>query len=126
MQNLKFKNDISERLLNFGVNILELTAKLKTPVGYHVGRQLMRSGTSAGANYEEVCGAESLADFIHKLQVVLKELKESLYWLRLIKKATLLPGVDQNLSAVMQESNELINIIAKSVVTAKNKKFNAK
>jgi four helix bundle protein len=61
-------------------------------VGRHIGGQLTGSGTSAGANYEEACGAERRADFIHRLQVVLKELRESFYWLCLIKKTTLIYG----------------------------------
>jgi len=93
----------------------------KTAVGRHIVGQLTRSGTSAGANYEEACGAESRADFIHKLQLVLKELRESSYWLRLMRKTTLVPKTDKNLEALIQESEELASIIAKSIVTAKKK-----
>ena len=76
MKNERRGNDISERLLNFAADILKLVTRLnKTAVGRHIGGQLTRSGTSAGANYEEACGAESRADFIHKMQLVLKELK---------------------------------------------------
>jgi len=91
----------------------------KTYSGRHVSDQLFRSSTSAGANYEEACGAESRADFVHKLQIVLKELKETRYWLLLAKKSELLktPSLDQ----LIQEVGELSRIIAKSVVTAKKK-----
>ncbi len=86
------RNDLSKRLLNFAAEIIKLALRLnKTAVGRHIGGQLTRSGTSAGANYEEACGAESRADFILKLQIVLKELRESSYWLRLIKKIELIP-----------------------------------
>ena len=116
------RNDLSERLLDFAADILKLIAQLnKTTVGRHIGSQLTRSGTSAGANYEEACGAESRADFIHKLQLVLKELKESRYWLRLIERANLLPGQRVSLEALLQEADELTKIIAKSIVTAKKK-----
>ncbi|MEW5949824.1 MAG: four helix bundle protein [Thermodesulfobacteriota bacterium] len=116
------RNSISERLLDIAVKIIRLVVRLnKTAVGRHIGGQLTRSGTSAGANYEEACGAESRADFIHKLQIVLKELRETLYWLCLIKKAELVPGTDPYLSALLQEADELTNIIAKSIVTAKRK-----
>ena len=82
----------------------------------------MRSATSAGANYEEACGAESRQDFIHKMQVVLKELRESLYWLRLIKKSEInKTKMDIGISRLLIEARELANIIAKSVVTAKNR-----
>jgi four helix bundle protein len=74
------KNDLSERLLDFAASCIKLTVRLnRTAAGKHIAIQLMRSATSSGANYEEACGAESRADFIHKLQLVLKELKESLY-----------------------------------------------
>jgi len=116
------RNDLSERLLDFAADIIKLVARLdKTAVGRHIGGQLTRSGTSAGADYEEACGTESQADFIHKLQIVLKELRESLYWLRLIKKAGLIPSTDENHAALLQEAKELTNIIAKSIVTAKKK-----
>ena len=116
------RNDLSERLLDFAAEIIKLVVRLnKTAVGRYIGGQLTRSSTSAGANYEEACGAESRADFIHKLQIVLKELRESCYWLRLIKKAGLIPGTDPKLSALLQEAKELTNIIAKSIITAKKK-----
>ena len=114
------RNDLSERLLDFAAEIIKLVAPLnKTLVGRHIGGQLTRSGTSAGANYEEACGAESRADFVHKLQIVLKELRESCYWLRLIKKAGVIPDTDKNLLVLLQEAKELTLIIAKSIVTAK-------
>ena len=117
------RNDLSERLLDFAANIIKLAAPLgKTPVGRHIGGQLTRSGTSSGANYEEACGAESRLDFIHKLQVVLKELRETLYWLRLIKKTSLISDTDPSFLALLQEAQELANIIAASIVTARKKR----
>ena len=82
--------------------------------------QLFRSGTSAGANYEEACGAESRADFIHKLQIALKELRESHYWLRLLLKSDAIQNF--NIDSLIEETKQLINIIAKSLITAKKKK----
>jgi four helix bundle protein len=115
MQN---RRDLSERLLNFAASSINLTVKLKrTAVGRHVANQLMRSASSSGANYEEACGAESKADFIHKMQLVLKELRESAYWLKLAGKSGLLPG--EILQPLLGEANELIKIVAKSVITAK-------
>jgi len=82
---------ISDRLIEYGVRIIKLTVKLrKTVSGKHIANQLLRAGTSVGANYEEACGVQSRADFIHKLQIVLKEIRESLYWLRLIQKSAIL------------------------------------
>jgi four helix bundle protein len=114
-------NRLAERLLDYGVAILKLTMKLDASLpGKHVAGQLFRSGTSAGANYEEACGAESRADFIHKLQIVLKELRESHYWLRLILKSALLQ--DPAVAVLIEETKQLINIMAKSLITAKKKK----
>lgn len=110
--------NLSERLLDFGANIVKLTMKLnKTAVGRHIGTQLMRSATSCGANYEEACAAESRADFVHKMQVVLKELRESLYWLRLLKRAS--QAFEHHLEPLLKEADELVKIFAKSVITAK-------
>ena len=115
------RNDhLSERLLNFAASIIKSAAMFnKGEAGCHIFKQLMRSSTSSGANYEEARGAESLADFIHKLQIVLKELRESIYWLRLTNRAELIPN--QNLDHLAQEAGELANIIAKSVVTARKR-----
>ncbi len=89
----KQSSKISERLLDYGAVIVKICSKLnRTAVGRHIGGQLLRAGTSAGANYEEACGAQSRADFIHKLHIVLKELRESKYWLNLILRSGLLSG----------------------------------
>jgi len=112
------RNELSERLLGFASLVIKLVAKLKTDAGRHIANQLIESATSAGANYEEACGAESRNDFIHKMQIVLKELRESQYWIRLIGKSDIYHGDDLN--ALLNEATELINIIAKSVITAKN------
>jgi four helix bundle protein len=123
-ENCKMQNDkrnLSERLLEFGASIIKLAIKLsKTAVGRHIGFQLMKSATSAGANYEEACGAESKADFIHKMQIVLKELRESLFWLKLMAKSGLLLSEDVRPSR--NEAEELVKIFSKSIVTAKSRK----
>jgi len=116
----KERKDLSERLLDFAADVIKLLGKLnKTAVGRHIGYQLLKASTSSGANYEEACGAESKADFIHKMQLVLKELRESLYWLKLIKKANLIS--DGYLQPLLGEAEELVKIVAKSVVTARSK-----
>jgi len=92
----------------------------KNFVGRQIAGQLIRSTSSAGANYEEACGAESRSDFVHKLQIVLKELRESAYWFRLIKKLELIPT--QEVSGVSDECKELSNIIGKSILPAKENK----
>lgn len=72
-----------------------------------------------GANYEEACNAESRNDFVHKMQIVLKESQETLYWLKLINKAELLQNSSQDLYKLLDESKQINRIIAKSVLTAK-------
>ncbi len=114
-------SELSERFLAYAAAIVKLVMKLrKTFVGREIGGQLLRSGTSVGANYEEGCGAQSKADFIHKLQIVFKELRESLFWLRLIKKSELLS--DDEIDLLIKETKELSRIIAKSLITAKRRK----
>ena len=116
------KKDLSERFLEFAAIIIKLGKKLnKTYEGRHVYGQLFRSGTSTGANYEESQSAESKKDSQHKLQVVLKELKESLYWLHLIEKTQLIEKSDTILVFLLKENRELIKIIAKSIVTSKSR-----
>jgi four helix bundle protein len=111
-------NKLSERLLDYGAEIVKLTIKLsKTAAGRLIANQLLRCGTSAGANYEEACGAESRADFVHKLQIVLKEIRESLYWLRLIQKSAILNDLIMN--KLIDETKQISNIVAKSIITAK-------
>ncbi len=111
---------ISDRLLSFGSDAIKLCVKLsRSPVGRHLGSQLLRSAASAGANYEEACGAQSRADFIHKLQIVYQEVRESSYWLKLVGRSDLLRG--ESLDALLREAQELGNIIAKSLLTAKQK-----
>ncbi|MFH0774234.1 MAG: four helix bundle protein [bacterium] len=116
----KTGDDLAERLLHFTVRVIKLVNALpKTIVERHVGGQLLRSGTSGGSNYEEARGAESRADFIHKLSIVLKELKESRFWMRVIFRAKLL--APDRVEPLIVECEELCAIIAKSIITAKEK-----
>ncbi len=118
--NRKTGDELAERLLDFAVLIINLVNALpKTVVGRYIRGQLLRSGASPGANYEEARGAESRADFIHKMGIVLKELKESRFWLRLIQQTRLMKAHD--MEPVIQECQELCSIVAKSILTAKKK-----
>ena len=87
-------------------------------MGRHVAGQLVRCGTSPPANYEEARAGESRHDFVHKLAVVLKELRESRCWLRLIVRCELLPA--ERLDSLLDEASQLCNILGKSIVTAKS------
>ena len=113
-------DELSERLLNFAVRVGKVVALLGTRLGRHVAGQLVRCGTSAFPNYEEGCAAESQADFVHKLRVVLKELRETRGWIRFIIKAELLP--EQQLHNLYDESCQLCNIIGQSIATASTNK----
>ena len=109
---------MTDRLLDFGVRAGNVVDALPdTRLGRHIAGQLVRSGTSPAPNYDEGCAAESHADFAHKLNVALKEMRESRLWLRMIIKANLLPGM--RLADLLDEANQLCNILGKSVVTAK-------
>ena len=119
-ENSSRKQDLSERFLQFAVDGIKLFGQMnKSYAETHIAKQLTRSVTSCGANYEEACGAESKADFVHKLNLVLKELKETQYWLKLLCKAEL--GEKIKIDSFSCECNELSRIIGKSIITAKNK-----
>ena len=111
---------LADRLLNFAVAVIKLVGKMpRDDIGNHVRLQLLRCGTSPGANYEEARGAESTKDFIHKLGIVLKELKESRFWLKVIHKVSLSePGIT---SSLIDECEILIAIIAKSIFTTRKR-----
>ena len=111
-------NDLSERLLAFAVRTVKLAnAMPRNLAGKHIANQFLRAGTSPGANYEEARGAESARDFVHKLGIVLKELKESRYWLRLISRSELMKPA--GVASLIGESEELCAIFGQAVLTAK-------
>ena len=107
---------LEERLIDFAVRIIKLANALPdTPAGRHISGQILRSGTSPAPNYGEARGAESKADFIHKIRVVLKELNETRIWLRIIQRSKLLPA--ESLTDIVQENTELCKIFASSLKT---------
>lgn len=117
--------DLSERLLEFAARVGKAVDALpESRLGRHIASQLVRSGTSPAPNYEEACAAESRKDFVHKLSISLKELRESRCWIRLIIKAELLP--EPKLDELLDESTQLCKIIAKSIVTTKSNESNPK
>ena len=111
--------DLEERLIDFAVRIIHIAESLpKTKVGNHVSGQLIRCGTSPAPNYGEAQSAESRSDFIHKMKVSLKELRETRIWLLMIVKANLIK-LKSKLEPLISENNELISIFVTSVKTAK-------
>jgi four helix bundle protein len=113
------KFDIEERLIDFAVRIIRTAESLpKTKAGNHIAGQLTRCGTSPAPNYGEAQSAESIADFIHKMKICLKELRETRVWLLMIIRAHLVKP-ESKLKPLIVENNELISIFVKSINTAK-------
>ena len=111
---------LEDRLIDFGAAVCQLIRRLPTDLaGTHLSRQLIRSATSPAANYAEARGAESRRDFAHKLQICLKELRETHVWLRFVHR---LFGSKIATRQLRQECNELIAIFVKSILTTMNNK----
>ena len=111
--------DIKERTFEFGVQVVRLVNTLpRTVAGVEVGRQLVKSGTSIGANMEEADGAESKRDFIHKVSIARKEARETRFWLRVVR-ATGLNKDAQEINYLAQESDELVRILSAIIRSAK-------
>jgi four helix bundle protein len=116
------KYDLEERLLEYSVRIIKLVEKLpNTRAGNHVAGQLLKSGTSPYPNHGEAQAAESKKDFIHKMRICLKELRESKRWLKLIQRVPLVKPPDR-VDDLLQETEELIKIFVSSIRTAEKKK----
>jgi four helix bundle protein len=112
--------EIKARSFEFALRVVKLCQHLDTLKGsaWTLSRQLLRAGTSVGANLQEAQAAHSRADFICKAEIALKEARESLYWLRLIVAAELVPP--RRVASLEQEADELTRILAAIVVSAKS------
>lgn len=111
------KSELEKRLILFAVLIIELVNDLpNTKAGNHLGNQLVRSGTSPALNYGEAQSGESKKDFLHKIKIVLKELRETLVCLRIIQEAALYTPKDELLLTI-KENDELVSIFVKSSET---------
>ena len=122
-ENKNRKYDLENRLLDFSVRMINIVEVLpNTRAGNHRAGQLIRCGTSPASNYGEAQSAESHNDFIHKIKIVLKELRETNVWLNIIKRKKLLKDKSNNLHAIIVECNELISIFVTSVKTARKNK----
>lgn len=110
---------LKQRTQAFALRVIKLVQALPIGVeGAVLGRQLLRCGTSVGANYRAACWAKSNADFIHKLKIVEEECDESLYWMELIVAAELMTA--SQLAALMGEADELLSIFVASILTTRN------
>jgi len=114
--------DLEERLLEYSARVVRLTESMKrNRAANHIGDQLLRSGTSPYGNHGEAGRAESINDFIHKLRVCYKELRESRRWMQLIQRASLVTKPPL-LDPLIAEAEELIRIFAASIRTAEKKR----
>lgn len=114
--------DLEERLLGYGAAIILLTRKLNGDYAErHVGNQLLRSGTAALSHDGEAQAAESPADFIHKMRLALKELRESERWLKLIQRANMLV-TKEHFPHLLNETDQFIRIFITSIRTAEARK----
>lgn len=112
-------DDLEDRLIRFAVRIVKLTEHLpKTPAGRHFAGQLLRSGTSPALNYAEARRAESQADFIHKMKVVLKELNETRVCLIIVSLSELLPPA--KMGDIIGEATELCKIFGTAIRTSRD------
>ncbi|WP_248602799.1 MULTISPECIES: four helix bundle protein [Algoriphagus] len=112
------KYDLEERLINFAASIIAFTdSMVNSKAGNHLANQLLRSGTSPALNYGEAQSGESRKDFIHKLKIVLKELRETRVAIKIIDKSIL--HLDKGeIIKLLNECNQLISIFVKSIETA--------
>ena len=109
---------LEARLIDFAEKVCLLSERMpRTPLGSHISGQLLRCGTSVAPNYGEAQSSESRKDFIHKMQVCLKELRETYVWLELVTRMRMDEHPD--LRKVTKEVNELISIFVASIVTAR-------
>jgi four helix bundle protein len=116
--------DLEERLIDFAVRIIRTAESLpKSRVGIHIAGQLMRSGTSPAPNYGEAQSAESRSDFIHKMKICLKELRETRVWLLMIVRANLINPASR-IDLLLDENDQLISIFVTSIKTAQQKQKN--
>ena len=119
MPERKRPRDINERTFNFALEIIRSCEKLlaKSGVTRTLGRQLLRSGTSIGANIEEAQAGQSTADFINKCSIALKEARETIYWLRLIQASGCSNG---DFKSPLEEADEISRIIGSIIVRTRN------
>ncbi len=117
---MKANNHILEKSFDFSVRIVNLCKYLQSDKKeYILSKQLIRSGTSIGANVNEAQAAQSKNDFISKLSIASKEARETKYWLDLLVETDYLPKESQNVKSILEQSNELIKLLTSIIKTTK-------
>jgi four helix bundle protein len=120
-QSLRLGDDIAERLLDLAAGVVRLLPALcQQPGATALAKQLERCGPAGGANYEEARGAESPADFVHKVRIALKEVRETCYWLKLAVRAELMDS-SQGLAQLIDEAEQLVAILTASASPARRR-----
>ena len=120
MQGNKERNVIVELTFSFALKIIHYTELLEDEHKYVIARQLLKSGTSIGANVREAQNAESKADFIHKLKIAAKEADETIYWLLLCKNSEGYPNYD----GLLEDCDVIIKVLSKIIASSKLKSIN--
>ncbi|MCH8242964.1 MAG: four helix bundle protein [Planctomycetes bacterium] len=116
-----FADELKARTKQFGLRIVQLVQSLpEEPVSKTLGNQLLRCGTSVGANYRAACRARSPAEFRSKLGIVEEECDESVFWMEMLVDAELIPS--SRLENLIQEANEILAIIVTSINTSRRNK----
>ena len=111
--------DLADRFLNLGLSVIKISEEMNSSIASRIiQKQVIRSASSVGANYQEAIAAHSRKDFIYKVQIVLKELRETQYWLVVIERAGLMETKDK-INPLISICDELIRIVSKTVITAK-------
>lgn len=113
----KSRNIIREKTFNFALSIVEVSKKLQKKNEFVLSRQLLRSGTSIGANVREAQNAISRKEFIHKMQISQKECDETIYWLELLFRAEWIP--QETHSKLRNDANEILRILKSIIITSK-------
>jgi len=117
------KNVVKEKSFQFSLRIIKLYSFLKENKEYVISKQLLRSGTSIGANINEALAGESRADFAHKMSIASKEARETLYWLELLQESQI---IKQDYSKIISECSEIVKILTNIVKTTKQNQLKIK
>tara|TARA_R110002050_G_scaffold300722_2_gene471880 strand:- start:17761 stop:18132 length:372 start_codon:yes stop_codon:yes gene_type:complete len=116
---METKFDLEDRFIDYAIRVSNMVDQIdNSKLGSHIAGQMIRSSSSPALNYGEAQSAESRKDFVHKLKIILKELKETRVSLKIIKRKPLIPNVEK-LQPIMDETEELIRIIFSSIKTTR-------
>jgi four helix bundle protein len=120
LEKIARSNELEDRLIDFAAQMISLASQLQESFcARHIANQILRSGTAGAPNYAEARGAESRADFIHKMRIVGKELNETSVWLRIILRSSLLSP--ELIVDILAENKELARIVSASIKTARTR-----